>query len=258
VVTDNAPPSGSPADYGSLPGLLRIFGEKLAQGMDDMLPARVVAYDRDANRATVQPLVQMVTTQGERVSRAQIPSVPVFQYAGGGFVIAFPLAPGDLGWIKAADRDLSLVLQGEPSEAEPNTARTHSFQDGVFYPDVMRSWDLNPQDDKRLVIQSTNGATRIAIGDEVIVLTALTSVTVNAPTVTVNADTANVNGTDVNVTATAVAKVTAPVIRLEGNVVVTGSLSAAGGLSGAGGLSFETHKHTGVTVGGGTTGGPTP
>lgn len=250
-MTDNAPPSGNPADYGSLPGLLRIFGEKLAQSLDDMLPARVVAYDRATNRATVQPLVQMVTTQGERVSRAQVPSVPVFQYAGGGFVIAFPLVPGDLGWLKAADRDLSLVLQGEPSEAEPNTARTHSFQDGVFYPDVMRSWSLNGDDTERLVIQSTDGATRIAVGSDVVAVTASSEVTVDAPSLTATVD-------DAEITASASITLTAPTVTINGAVVVNGALSATGGLTGSGGLSFETHKHSGVTVGGGTTGGPTP
>lgn len=166
-----APPSANPADIGSMQGLLRVFGEKLKQNTDDMLPARVVAYDRATNRATVQPLVQMVTTTGERIARAQIPSVPVFQYAGGGFVIAFPLAPGDLGWLKASDRDIGLVLQ-TLAEAEPNTARTHSFQDGMFFPDVLRQWTLDPADQTSLVIQSTDGATRIAVSQGSVTVTA--------------------------------------------------------------------------------------
>jgi len=249
-MTDNAPPSAAPADYGSLPGLLRIFGEKMAQNLDVMLPARVIAYDRATNRATVQPLVQMVTTQGERVTRAQVPSVPVFQYAGGGFVISLPLAPGDLGWLMAADRDLSLALQ-TLSDAPPNTARTHSFQDGVFYPDIMRSWSLNGDDAERLVLQSTDGETRVAIGQGVVAVTTGGEVTVDAPSLTATV-------ADAEITASASITLTAPTITINGAVVVNGALSATGGVTGSGGLSLETHRHTGVTIGAGTTGGPTP
>lgn len=250
-MTDAAPPSGNPADYGgSLSGALRIFGAKLAQGLDDMLPARVIAYDRATNRATVQPLVQMVTTEGAPVTRAQIPSVPVFQYAGGGFVLSFPLAAGDLGWLKANDRDISLALQSL-TDTVPNTARTHSFQDAMFFPDVMRSWALDGEDAERVVLQSTDGATRIAVGLDTVAVTASGEVTVTAPSLVADVDTAEV-------TASASVTVTAPLITLDGVVVVTGTLTAQGGLTGAGGLSFETHRHTGVTVGAGTSGGPTP
>lgn len=228
-MTDSyAQPSGNPADYSSLTGLLRLYGEKLGQQLEDMLPARVVAYDRATNRATVQPIVQMVTTQGARVSRAQIPSVPVFQYGGGGFVISFPLAPGDLGWVKANDRDVSLFLQ-TLDEAIPNTARTHSFQDAVFFPDVMRQWSLDGADTERLVLQSTDGATRVAIGSD-----------------------------EVAITASAAVSVTAPLVTITGNVVITGSLVAEGGITGADGLVFETHKHSGVAMGGANSGGPVP
>lgn len=244
----HAPPSANPADIGHLAGLLRVYGEKLKQNTDDMLPARVVAYDRTTNRATVQPLVQMVTTEGEAVSRAQIPSVPVYQAAGGGFVIAFPLAPGDLGWLKASDRDLSLFLQGL-AETTPNTARTHSFQDGVFYPDIMRQWTLDAADQTRLVIQSTDGATRIAVGADIVAITTDGEVAVEAPSLTATCDTCDI-------TASATATVTAPLITLDGAVVVTGTLTAQGGVTGAGGLVFETHEHTGVSVGIGKSGGP--
>jgi len=246
-----APPSANPADSsGSMQGLLRVFGEKLKQNTDDMLPARVVAYDRATNRATVQPLVQMVTTTGERVTRAQIPSVPVFQYAGGGFVIAFPLTPGDLGWLKASDRDIGLVLQ-TLDEAEPNTARTHSFQDGVFFPDVLRQWALDGEDTERLVIQSTDGATRIAVGAEIIAVTTPGAVEVTAETLTATVTTADV-------TASGGATVTTPLLTVEGNLLVTGTITGQGGLIGASGLSFETHKHGGVAAGAATSGGPVP
>lgn len=45
-------------------------------------------------------------------------------------------------------------------------------------------------------------------------------------------------------------------------VVITGGLTVSGAIAGAtvtaGGIGLTTHKHTGVTTGGGTSGGPTP
>lgn len=223
------PPSGSPADEGSLSGLLRTFSTKFAQQTDDMLPARVIAYDRARNRATVQPVIMMGTTDGQKISRAQIPDVPVLQIGAGDFLLAFPVKPGDLGWIKASDRDLSLFMQGLEEEW-PNTTRMHSFQDGLFIPDRMRDWTLNAEDAERVVLTSSDGATRIAVGADTVAVTASGTVTIEAPAVTI----------------------TSAATRVEGPLVVTG------GITGAGGIVLETHRHTGVATGGGTSGGPTP
>ena len=121
----NANPSQDPADNDTLLGALRLVLRKFLAQTDDMLPAKVIAYDRATNRANVQPMVQMVTTDGQKISRAQVVSVPVLNIGGGGFVLSFPIAAGDLGWIKASDRDISLFLQSY-SEAHPNTGRMHT------------------------------------------------------------------------------------------------------------------------------------
>ncbi len=232
--TPYAPPSSDPGDDGTLPGLMRVFAMKMAQQTDDMLPARVIAYDRAKNRATVQPIVRMVTTAGDEVSRAQIASVPVLQIGAGDFLLAFPVNPGDLGWIKASDRDVSLFLQGL-DEAAPNTARMHSFQDGLFIPDRMREWSLDPADADRVVLTHSGGATRIAVGVDTIAITASAAVTVDAPAVTITSALTTVNGP----------------------VTVNGTLTATS-VATAGGIVLETHRHTGVTTGAGTSGGPTP
>lgn len=90
----------------------------------------------------------------------------------------------------------------------------------------------------------------------------------------------NIDAISVNITAASVAKITAPVIQLNGAVAVggaitvTGTLSAPGGapISGnlevsgqikgatvvAGVIDLATHKHIGVTTGSGISGLPTP
>ena len=101
--------------------------------IDDMLPATVVSYDDTSNRAVVKPLVMMVTTAGKKVGRGALANIPVFRFGGGGF---YPHAgkTGDFGWLKANDRDISLIFQRGGLEDEPNTARLHTFSDAMFFP----------------------------------------------------------------------------------------------------------------------------
>lgn len=213
-----APPSVDPADEDSLVGVLRTVMGKMLQQTDDMLPATVLAYDRPSNRAAVQPQVMVKGTDGSKVSRAQIASVPVFQFGAGGFVLAFPVKSGDLGWIKASDRDISLFLQGHEEQA-PNTNRMHSFQDGLFFPDVMRQWALNPEDMERVVLQSLDGVSRIALGTDRVKIT------------------------------TPLFEIDAAATTISGTLTVDGVLTGAGTIVDSNGIVVDTHKHVSAAPG---------
>lgn len=217
VSTGNLP-SKDPADDGTLGGALRSVMRKMMQGVDSMLPAKVLAYDRANNVATVQPLIAVLTTSGERVTRAQVARVPVLALGGGGFVINFPLKAGDLGWIEASDRDISLYMQSF-GESQPNTLRMHSFEDGRFIPDMMKAFDLGDVADDAMTIQSADGAVRIEISP-------------------------------------AKLKLVAPEIEVVGPATFR-DLATFEDDTITNGIRFSTHKHTGVQTGGGTSGGPT-
>lgn len=220
-----ASPSKDPADDGTLSGTLRTVFRKMMQGVDGMLPAVVLAYDRKRNVATVRPLVQVKTTAGENVQRAQVAEVPVLALGAGGFAITWPVRAGDLGWIEASDRDISLYLQAQ-DEAPPNTLRMHSFEDARFIPDAMRQYTIAGEDADRLTIQSLDSSTRIAIGAGIVKITSPGTVEIVSPTTAIT-----------------------------GNVTVSGTVVAMGDVTGAG-ISLSTHRHTGVQTGGGTTGTP--
>ena len=166
-MTDVQEPSIDPANEGDLTGAFRHIINKMLETVDDMLPAKIIAYDRLKNRASVQPLVRVITTSNPTIgiARAQIMSVPVLQIGGGGFVLNFNLKAGDLGWIKANDRDISIFLQGY-SDSAPNTLRKHNFADAVFIPDVMRGWTIAGEDAGNAVLQSLDGNTKISLGAE--------------------------------------------------------------------------------------------
>lgn len=157
----NQTPSIRPADENTLAGVLKTAIGKAMQSLDVMLPVEVVAYDRATNRATVKHLVQMVGSDGEKVSRANIASVRVMQLGNGAFNISLPIKPGDKGWLKAADRDISIFQQGLTEDA-PNTARMHSFQDGLFMPDAMSNGDAPAGQGDRVVIGANDGSTFMA------------------------------------------------------------------------------------------------
>ena len=158
-----APPSRNPTVDGKLRSVLRFVFNKLVQGtLDDMIPAQVIAYNRTTNMASVQPMISMVTTLNEVHPRAVITSVPVFQFGAGTIVFNVVPKSGDLGWLKACDRDISLWKQLWQIVA-PNTGRMHSFEDGMFFPSILTGFTINPNHPNDAVIQTLDGTSCAAL-----------------------------------------------------------------------------------------------
>lgn len=167
----NANPSQDPADMDSLKGAFRLAFRKLMQGTDGMLPAKVIAATADRKYVTVQPMIAVVATDNTVTQRAQITQVPVLQMGGGDYVLSFPVAAGDLGWIIANDRDISAYLQTNEA-TPPNTGRFKNFSDAIFVPDKARQWTLAGGDADAAVWQLLDGSVRIALKAGEIDLTA--------------------------------------------------------------------------------------
>lgn len=165
----NQKPNSDSANEGSLSGglnaMLRSF---FLNEFEGMLPATVVSYDDATNRAVIKPVVMVGTTDGGKVSRAQVPNIPVFRFGGGGFFMRFPIKPGDLGWLKANDRDVSLIFQRGGGEDWPNTERMHKFSDAMFFPDTFKEWVISGENADKAVWQSLDGTVCIALGDDAI------------------------------------------------------------------------------------------
>lgn len=232
-VSNYAPPSRNPADNDSLAGLLKLALTKFLQKTDDMLPAQVIAYNAAQNVAQVQPIIEVVSTSNQVMPRAQIASVPVLQLSGGGFALRFPVSPGDLGWVKANDRDISLFKQTY-SQSPPNTQRKHSFEDAIFIPQA--AWNLitlASEDTGNMVLQNYAGTVKISLSGD--------TVTVNAPNVVI--------------TGTTAVTITSPTLAVNGDMIITGTLVTDGNITGNG-INLNTHVHSGVTTGGSDTGGP--
>lgn len=201
-------PNTDNADSGSMAGILKSWLRSfIRENMDDMLPAKVVSYDDTTNRAVVKPLVMVKTTDGQKVSRTQIPNIPVYRFGGGGFFIRFPIKAGDFGWLKANDRDISLMFQRGGLEDWPNTDRLHSFSDAMFFPDTLKDWAIDGANSDALVIQSMDGSVCVALHDG--------KLTMTAPTMEVDIPDTQWKGD----------------IHIEGDTTTTGVITGRGGMS---------------------------
>lgn len=188
-MTTNSPPSGNQANRHNLRGVMRLMADKNLQRTDDMLPAKVIAYDTTTNMATVQPMIMAVTTDNQNVNRAQVASIPVYQASGGGFILKFPVTPGDFGWIKANDRDISLFIQtGQMSP--PNTQRKHKFMDAMFFP---QAWfdlvTIDGGDTNNVVLQNYAGTVKISMSETTVTITAPNVINLTAPNINISAST---------------------------------------------------------------------
>jgi hypothetical protein len=187
-------PNINPADNDTLAGVLRFAFSQLMRSVDGMLPARVLAYDRTANRVQVELMIAMVSTSGAQVSRAQIANIPVINFGGGGYILNFPLTVGDLGFVIANDRDISLFLQSY-SESPPNTQRVKSFSDAVFIPSVLANYTTTGEDGNA-VLQSLDGTVRLSLSSDSITISAgsnsievkSTGITIDSPITTVTGE----------------------------------------------------------------------
>lgn len=234
---DYAPPSGNVSEQESLAGLIKFSLRKHQQQTDDMLPATVISYDRATNRAKVQPLIAFVTTSNKQVQRAAVGSVPVLQLGGGGFVLSFPIKAGDLGWIKANDRDLSTFMQNLGPSA-PASQRQKTFEDAMFIPDTMfKGVDIADEDADGVVLQSLDGSVRIALLAGQVKITA-PQIVLDTPLTIITGEIQA--GTNPSFSRTAT---------FNGTITTTGDVVA-------GSISLDSHVHTGVQTGGGDTGGP--
>lgn len=115
-------------------------------------------------KVNVRPLIKIVAQDGASYERDIIEGLPVFTAGAGDRFVSFPVKKGDLGWIDASDRDISLFLQSY-GNVEPPTSRMHSFSDARFIPDIMTNITIAEEDATAMVIQTRNGTVNIALDD---------------------------------------------------------------------------------------------
>ena len=159
----------NPNDEGSLTGALNVAMSAVKRTTDVSLPCQVTKVNAERTRVDVLPLIKLIDKAGKTHSRAEIKDIPIVNTGGGGFLVSFNIEVGDMGWIKATDRDISIFKQSL-KESPPNTTRMHSFSDAIFMPDVMSGFTIADDDSAAMTIQSKDGSVVISLSNDKIKL----------------------------------------------------------------------------------------
>ena len=183
----------------------------------------------------VQPLVSSVDASGVAWEHGIIHNVPYMRIQGGANGIILDPVVGDIGIALVCDRDISTVKNTSKISA-PGSNRKFDMSDMVY---LMTMIGAAPT---QYIQFNSSGITILSP----------TKVTINAPNVEVDASTACTINSPSIVLNGAVSQGSGS---YAGNATFGGSMTVTGDVT-AEGTSVHTHKHGGVTTGGGQTGSP--
>jgi hypothetical protein len=122
--------------------LARILRDAITAHLYDVhvcLPARVVKYDAQKQKADIKPLLKKrYKAEAKETELPVITDVPVQwpSAAGGAAYLHLPLAKGDLGMAIFCERSLDGWLQGAGQIVGPQDPRHHALSDAIFVPGV--------------------------------------------------------------------------------------------------------------------------
>jgi len=166
----------------------------------------------------VQPMVAQVDGAGNAVDHGIIHGLPVWRLQGGSSAVIVEPTVGDIGLAVFASTDISNVKRAkEPTT--PGSFRRFDWSDGIYLGGLLNAAPSQfvRMDDEGVTITAAPGL----------------PVTFNADSVVINADT----------------------VSMSGDLTVAGSITSGPG-STFDGVAFDTHVHSGVTTGGGSSGPP--
>lgn len=216
------------------------------------MPVKVVAVTNAGGLSPigyvdVQPLVSAVDGNGTAWVHGTIYNVPYMRIQGGSNGIILDPAVGDVGIATVCDRDISTV-KNTGAVASPGSNRKNDMSDMVYLMTIIGAAPTQyvQFNSTGITIHSPNKVTITAPNAEVI---ATTKVQVTAPNVQIDASTAcTINAPTITLNG-ALNQTSGGAATFSGAMTVTGDVTAAG-------TSVHTHKHGGVTTGGGQTGTP--
>ena len=185
------------------------------------------------------PMSQMIDGNGNAYASPSYPALPHYRIQQGTAAIIMNPRPGDIGVFICSKRDISNVSQGK-QPGPPGSTRSFSPSDAVMVGSIHTkapTYYISFEDQDKILIHAPAGVT----------IESDTAVTVKAPQVTIDAAETTIKG---HVTVEGGLNVAGG-----SGAAVDGSLTTTGNVT-ASGISLTSHTHSGVTPGGGNTGGP--
>ena len=199
---------------------------------------KVQAVDTDAKTVQVLPLVQQIDGNNQLTPQGTIYGVPYRALLFGRNAVVADPAVDDVGIMICADRDISAVKETR-EESPPGSLRQYDQADGIYIGGLLT--DQEPEQ----YVKFTDTGMELADKNSNSLVSSSTGWVFTGKVVFSDAIVAQGN-----------LELAGDIIN-EGGGTYSGNFTTSGEVT-AGTIGLKTHKHTGVTVGGGTTGGPTP
>jgi hypothetical protein len=169
----------------------------------------------------VLPLVSQLDGAGNMVDHTTIYQIPYMRLQGGANAVIIDPQVGDIGLAVFAERDISNV-KANKDVSVPGSKRKHDMADGLYLGGFLNGTP------GQYVRFSADG----------VEISSPTAITLSAPTIFLNGNTAQGGGSQ------------SGTMTFNNNVAINGTLTNNGKNVGS------THTHSGVTIGGGSTGAP--
>jgi hypothetical protein len=232
---------------------LRAVQDGVAQRIWTALPAIVQAFDATNITADVQIAIQrqVRSPKGDWTNQTlQVNTkCPVCFQSGGGAGLFFSLQQGDEGLLIVASRCIAAWWAQGGIQPQPQF-RVHDLSDGFFLPGVFSQ----PRKPSAAVapgvaqLRTLDGQTFVEVGAGEV------SATCDGGQTAYNLSPGQFV---VDIGGAPMMTISAAGMSLNGNLNVLGNITVPPGhLISFGGINFLTHKHTGVSTGGGSSGGP--
>lgn len=232
--------------------LLEILSDSIKSDMHTAIPGIIQSFDPTRQTAEIQPAIQArVTKQGGTFIWVNLPKLvdcPVFFPSGGGFTLTFPINNGDECLVVFSERCIDAWWQAGGYQNIQSDLRIHDLSDGFAFV----GFSSNPR-----VINGISGSSTQLRSDDgnTSVDVANGQITLKAAQVTIEADQTTVTGM---MTIEGLLSYQNGISGLPGenDSVISGDIIQTDGIISSNGIVLDSHVHSGVETGGGTTGGP--
>lgn len=233
-----------PADAASEVGRMDYIIRSALSGLRTSMPVKVISVTNSGGvsaigKLSVQPLVSSVDGNGQAWEHGIIHNVPYMRIQGGANGIILDPVVGDIGIATVCDRDISTV-KNTGAIAAPGSNRKNDMSDMVYL----------------MTIIGAAPTQYVQFNSSGITILSPTKVTISAPTVQVDASSVfRVNSAAIQLNGPITQVSGSGNAAFAGNITTPGTVTATTDVVG-GGKSLNSHKHGGVTTGGGQTGVP--
>lgn len=248
-------------EYTRLEDVMAFALQQFIKDLYTALPGLIVVYNPETKRATIQPALNTIFTDGITSSLPILQDVPVIFPAGGGYTLTFPLKNGDPVLILFSKSGIenfkTNYKQGLPSDG------VMSLENAVAIPGF-GALNITPASSSGFTAQSEDGANAIIIESEKVELKLgeVASVLLEEESIELK-----LGGATLTLTESAlISSVPIEAPSYSGDDGGAATMTAGIDMDGqsitnandvtASGVSLKTHVHSGVTTGGNNTGGP--